>query len=39
MASLSGERSTIIEIASDRVRNRQLHADVESAALGALASH
>jgi 2-succinyl-5-enolpyruvyl-6-hydroxy-3-cyclohexene-1-carboxylate synthase len=39
MAALSGERSTIIEVTSDRVRNRQLHADVESAALAALSRH
>ncbi len=38
MTALSGDGSTIIEIASDRMLNRQLHADVESAALAALHS-
>jgi 2-succinyl-5-enolpyruvyl-6-hydroxy-3-cyclohexene-1-carboxylate synthase len=38
MAALSSDRSTIIEVASDRVLNRQLHADVETAALAALSA-
>lgn len=34
--SLRGERSTLIELRTDRVANRQLHAAVEAAALKAL---
>jgi 2-succinyl-5-enolpyruvyl-6-hydroxy-3-cyclohexene-1-carboxylate synthase len=36
MRGLRGERSTIIEVRTERVANRALHAAVESAALGAL---
>jgi 2-succinyl-5-enolpyruvyl-6-hydroxy-3-cyclohexene-1-carboxylate synthase len=36
MRALRGERSTVIEVKTDRVANRTLHAAVESAALGAL---
>ncbi|HEY0225754.1 MAG TPA: thiamine pyrophosphate-binding protein, partial [Mycobacterium sp.] len=36
MQALAGERSTIIEVRSDRAANRQLHAEVEAAALAAL---
>jgi 2-succinyl-5-enolpyruvyl-6-hydroxy-3-cyclohexene-1-carboxylate synthase len=38
MRSLAGSDSTIIEVRTDRVANRRLHADVESAALAALRS-
>lgn len=34
--SLRGERSTLIELRTERVANRQLHAAVEAAALTAL---
>jgi len=37
MGALSGSASTIIEVRTERVANRQLHADVEAAALAALA--
>jgi 2-succinyl-5-enolpyruvyl-6-hydroxy-3-cyclohexene-1-carboxylate synthase len=36
MGALAGTNSTIIEVRTDRLANRQLHADVESAALAAL---
>jgi 2-succinyl-5-enolpyruvyl-6-hydroxy-3-cyclohexene-1-carboxylate synthase len=36
MRSLEGTDSTIIEVRTERVANRQLHADVEAAALAAL---
>jgi 2-succinyl-5-enolpyruvyl-6-hydroxy-3-cyclohexene-1-carboxylate synthase len=36
MGALAGTNSTIIEVGTDRLANRQLHADVESAALAAL---
>jgi 2-succinyl-5-enolpyruvyl-6-hydroxy-3-cyclohexene-1-carboxylate synthase len=36
MASLSGELTTIVEVRTDRVVNRRLHADVQTAALTAL---
>ena len=36
MRALAGSDSTIIEVRTDRVANRQLHADVEQAALAAL---
>jgi 2-succinyl-5-enolpyruvyl-6-hydroxy-3-cyclohexene-1-carboxylate synthase len=36
MGALAGTNSTIIEVRTDRLENRQLHADVESAALAAL---
>jgi 2-succinyl-5-enolpyruvyl-6-hydroxy-3-cyclohexene-1-carboxylate synthase len=36
MRALAGSDSTIIEVRTDRVANRRLHADVESAALAAL---
>ncbi len=36
MPALSGSESTIIEVRTERVANRQLHADVEAAALAAL---
>ena len=37
MGALSGSTTTIIEVRTERVANRQLHADVEAAALAALA--
>ncbi len=37
MGALAGEQTTIIEVRTDRTANRQLHADVETAALRALA--
>ncbi|MGH2877923.1 MAG: thiamine pyrophosphate-dependent enzyme, partial [Solirubrobacteraceae bacterium] len=37
MSALAGGDSTIIEIRTERVANRQLHADVEAAAVAALA--
>jgi hypothetical protein len=37
MTALGGEQTTIIEIRTERVANRQLHAAVEAAALAALA--
>jgi 2-succinyl-5-enolpyruvyl-6-hydroxy-3-cyclohexene-1-carboxylate synthase len=37
MTALAGEQTTIIEVRTERVANRQLHADVEAAALAALA--
>jgi 2-succinyl-5-enolpyruvyl-6-hydroxy-3-cyclohexene-1-carboxylate synthase len=37
MAALAGEQTTIIEVRTERIANRQLHADVEAAALAALA--
>jgi 2-succinyl-5-enolpyruvyl-6-hydroxy-3-cyclohexene-1-carboxylate synthase len=36
MGALGGTNSTIIEVRTDRLENRQLHADVESAAVAAL---
>jgi 2-succinyl-5-enolpyruvyl-6-hydroxy-3-cyclohexene-1-carboxylate synthase len=36
MRALAGSESTIIEVRTDRVANRRLHADVESAATAAL---
>ena len=36
MGALTGTNSTIIEVRTDRLANRQLHAEVESAALAAL---
>jgi len=38
MRALDGTDSTIIEVRTERVANRQLHADVEAAALAALRS-
>jgi 2-succinyl-5-enolpyruvyl-6-hydroxy-3-cyclohexene-1-carboxylate synthase len=38
MRALGGDETTIIEIQTERVANRRLHAEVESAALAALAS-
>jgi 2-succinyl-5-enolpyruvyl-6-hydroxy-3-cyclohexene-1-carboxylate synthase len=37
MGALAGEQTTIIEVRTERAANRQLHADVEAAALAALA--
>ncbi|HTW13185.1 MAG TPA: 2-succinyl-5-enolpyruvyl-6-hydroxy-3-cyclohexene-1-carboxylic-acid synthase [Solirubrobacteraceae bacterium] len=39
MGALAGERSTIIEVRTERAANRQLHAAVEQAALAALRGH
>jgi 2-succinyl-5-enolpyruvyl-6-hydroxy-3-cyclohexene-1-carboxylate synthase len=36
MGALAGERTTIIEVRTDRIENRQLHAEVHEAALAAL---
>ncbi|MCL2418882.1 MAG: thiamine pyrophosphate-dependent enzyme, partial [Conexibacteraceae bacterium] len=36
MSALAGSAGTIIEVRTDRIANRRLHADVESAALAAL---
>jgi 2-succinyl-5-enolpyruvyl-6-hydroxy-3-cyclohexene-1-carboxylate synthase len=36
MGALAGTNSTIIEVRTDRLENRQLHADIESAAVAAL---
>ena len=36
MRALAGSDSTIIEVRTERVANRRLHADVEAAALAAL---
>jgi 2-succinyl-5-enolpyruvyl-6-hydroxy-3-cyclohexene-1-carboxylate synthase len=38
MSALGGGETTIIEVRTERVANRQLHADVEAAALAALAA-
>jgi 2-succinyl-5-enolpyruvyl-6-hydroxy-3-cyclohexene-1-carboxylate synthase len=38
MRALSGSQSTIVEVRTERVANRRLHADVETAALAALSS-
>jgi 2-succinyl-5-enolpyruvyl-6-hydroxy-3-cyclohexene-1-carboxylate synthase len=38
MSALSGGQTTIIEVRTERIANRQLHADVEAAALAALAA-
>jgi 2-succinyl-5-enolpyruvyl-6-hydroxy-3-cyclohexene-1-carboxylate synthase len=36
VASLADDRTTIIEVRTERVANRQLHAELEAAALAAL---